>query len=171
MSTPPSPASDHDSAIELLRQNLADYESIMDADFTDPNAFNTRLQSLQLMADAHLARDRFDDGRDALLLCHQLADEYRQHLPKQPWPFRHLGAAAYKLGALHERLGSDAKRPLDARRESLLAASSWFERGRSSALLMRDAGLMNSSEQDIPDRFSRDVTRCHAALGSLASPP
>lgn len=160
---------DHETAVELLRENLAALDALIEADAADTGAFDSRLQSLQLLADAQQALGQFDEAFATLERYHETAAADAQRFADSAWVHRHLGVAAYKIGGWLERRGSDASGTVEARIEDLRAARAWYERGRATAEHMRDAGLADANEIDVPDRFAEDAARCDAAIEALES--
>jgi len=157
----------HERSVELLKLNLGELDAMMAADAADTEVANTRLQSLQQLADAQLALNQFDDVRITLERYHTIAEAQVTQFPAHDWRHRHRCVAAHKLGTLHERLGNDTSASPALRQESLQLARDWYERGRSAAFSMRDAGLTAPHENDIPDEYAEDVARCDRAIQSL----
>jgi serine/threonine protein kinase len=160
----------HGDAIETLRFNLDTLAGLIDEGAADVEAFRSRLKSLQLLADAQQALDRVDDARATLARYHETAATDARNFPDLDWPHRHVGVSAYKLGWLHESVGGDQTASVEARLEALRIACEWYARGRDSAVVMRDAGLLRPLERSVPELFTQDIARCEQAIEALAPP-
>lgn len=155
------------SAIELIQDNLARLDELTDPDSPDVDRSNTRLQSLQLLADAQIAMDRREEAEATLIQYYESATADAKHFPDHDWFVHHIGAAAGKLGELHEAIGVDATQPADTRRDALNSAENWYQRCKEIAnKIMQDESTPPDDTRS-SKACDEAIARCKVALAGL----
>jgi tetratricopeptide (TPR) repeat protein len=125
--------------------------------------------SYMRLADGQRLLQDFAGALGTLQKCLAIDETRAQAHPDNPQLQRDLGCTLGKFGIVYAKMASDAGRSRAERMGHWREAREWLERALKQFAVMKERGLLGSSDQHLLQALTKQIEACKKSLGELTA--